>query len=146
MAVELKDALASWMNCGTIGVAENVVAETTVDATFRIVEAVNQSIGLVNTTADLAPGVKSLTIQDAGNYAINMYTRFEGSNKEFEFSVFVNGIESAIKIKDKFSGSTAVAPTVPLPAGAVLDLRQRSVDGGTALLVHYCGISINRLT
>ena len=147
MAIAFKDAMKVWQSGGTIGVKENIVAEPTVDATFRVVEAINQAIGLNNATADLATGVKSLIKQnEAGDYVVDMYIRFEGSQKQFEFAVFVNGVETDIVINDKAQGSTAVAPCVSLPANAVLDLRQRSTDGGTVLIVHYCGLTVVRAT
>ncbi len=146
MAIEFKDALIGWMNCGTIGVVDNAVAEPTVDATFRIVEAFDTSSGLNNTVANLAAGVKTLATQDAGIFAADVFVKFEGSNKQFQFAVFINGVESNISIADKATENMSVAPTIELPAGAVLDLRQKTLDGGTVLTVNTAGIALQRLT
>ena len=135
---------SDWMNCGTIGTTGNVVAETTVDATFRTVEAFDTSSGLNNVTADLS--ASTITITDAGIYEVAMFLKFEGSNKQFEFSLFVDGVQSQLTLGDRATGSGSIAPIMPLTAGAVLDIRQRSTDGGTALTIYHGGISVSRQT
>ena len=134
--------MSEWMNCGTMGTADNEIAETTTDAGFRKIEAIDTSAGL-NLVAynDVE---KTLTIQDGGKYLVNMFIKFSGSAKIFEFCVFIDGAESLIKINDRAAENTHVSPVVDLPAGAVLDLRQRTLDGGTALTINTCGLSIAR--
>ena len=134
--------MSEWMNCGTMCVGDNTTPETETDAGFRKVEAINCGKGLNLVTYDDVE--KTLTLQDGGKYLVNMFIKFEGSAKIFEFAVFINGAESEIIINDRAAESTNVAPVIDIPAGAVLDLRQRTLDGGTTLTINTAGITVTR--
>jgi hypothetical protein len=135
--------MSEWQNCGTLGIAINTVAEPTVDATFRKISVFDESSGLNRVTVDLPNN--NMTVTDAGRYDVSMFVKFAGSNKNFEFAIFVNGIETQIKIDDKLQESTSVRAILDLPAGAIVDMRQRSTDGGITLTVYTAGITLSRL-
>lgn len=135
--------MSEWQNCGTVGVAINTVAEPVVDDTFRKLTVFDESSGLNNVTADLANN--NMTITDAGTYEVSMFVKFDGSSKNFEFSIFVDDVETQIKISDRKQENTSVVAIVQLAEGATLDIRQRSTDGGVSLTVYAAGITLSRL-
>ena len=121
------------MHCGTLGVTNNAIAETTVDNTFRKITAFNMAVGVhglsVNATDD------NVTIAADGTYQLVMTAKYDGSNKTFEISIFKNGIDVGFTVSDRAGGDSALSATVELEDGDVLDARQRSTDGGTTLTI-----------
>ena len=122
---------------------QNVTAEPTVDATFRVIEAFNATLGQNGLVIDTA--ANTITIAESGTYQFIGTTKFDGSNKNFEFQMFINGEPSGIIASDRGSGDTAMSATPTFVAGDVLDARQRSIDGGIALTIETMTLTIERL-
>ena len=140
--------IATWQRAGTMGVSANTTAETTVDATFRVVEASNVAMGLTSITADLGVA-KSMTLTTTATVTkikVDFFVQFDGSAKIFEFALFKGGVATPLVVSDKASENIAVSPILELPAGThVFDIRQRSVNGGTTLTVNHIGITFVRI-
>ena len=135
--------MSDWKHLGTLGVIQNVVAETTVDATFRKVEAFNTKLGENGMALDLVNN--TITIAETGTYQFIGTTKFEGSVKVFEFQLFIDGEPSGLIASDRGNGDAAVSGFLDLVAGEVIDVRQRSSDGGTALTIETMTVSLERM-
>lgn len=138
---------AAWQKCGTMGVPVNEVAETTVDDTFRVVEAINMSSGLNGITYDdVAKTLTFTTTEETTLMQIHLFAQYLGSPKTYEFAIYNNGAPTLLVVSDKAVPGIGVAPILEFPAGThVLDIRQRSSDGGTVLTINHIGLSLNRL-
>lgn len=141
--IEIKD----WQSCGTMACIQNAVAEPTVDATFRRIEAFNQSLGANNLDIDLVDNTITFpTLPVYNRFSIVGTAKFIGSNKTFELGMFMNGVQGTMVISDKGSGDATLSGTLEnIPSGAVLEARQRSTDGGISLVVESMTITIERL-
>ena len=139
--------IEDWQICGTMGTKNNTTAETTVDATFRVVEAINISMGLNNISYDdIAKTLTFTTTATLTKLLTSMYVSFEGSTKIFEFALFNNGIETPLVVNDRAGESLSVTPILELPAGThTFDVRQRSIDGGVNLTINHIGITFARI-
>ncbi len=140
--------ISTWQICGTMGTKDNTTAETTVDATFRVVEAIDVASGLNNIAYDnVANTLTMTTTATLSKFHVDLFVQFAGSNKIFEFAMFKDGVVTELIVNDKASENISVAPILELPAGThVFDLRQRSTDGGTALTVNHIGLTFMRAT
>ena len=138
--------MSQWQICGTMGTKDNVTTETTVDATFRVVEAIDISMGLNNISYDdVAKTLTFTTTATLTKFLTSMYVSFEGSAKIFEFALYKNGVVTPLVINDRASEALSVAPILELPAGThVFDIRQRSTNGGTTLTINHIGITFVR--
>jgi hypothetical protein len=135
--------MSDWKHLGTLACIQNVTGETTVDATFRKIEAFNTKLGENGLSLDLV--ANTITIAADGTYQFIGTTKFLGSVKTFEFQLFKNGIASGIIASDRTSGDAAVSGFVDLVAGDVLDARQRSSDGGTSLTIETMTVALERM-
>ena len=135
--------MSEWKHCGTMACIQNAVAETTVDATFRKIEAFNVILGVNG--LDINITTNQITIAKTGTYQFIGTTKFEGSNKNFEFQMFVNGNPSGIIASDRLSGDTVMSATPTFQAGDIIDARQRSTDGGIALTIETMTLTLERL-
>ena len=135
--------MSEWKHCGTMACVQNVTPETTTDLTFRVIEAFNTVLGVngltINTTSN------TITIAESGTYQFIGTTKFDGSQKNFEFQLFINGIASGIIASDKGSGDTAISATPTFVAGDVLDARQRTTDGGLTMTIETMTLTLERL-
>jgi len=135
--------MSEWKHCGTMACIQNTTAEDTVDATFRVIEVFNSILGVNGLTIDT--DANTITIAESGTYQFIGTTKFDGSNKNFEFQMFINGNPSGIIAADRGSGDTAMSATPTFTSGDVIDARQRSTDGGTALTIETMTLTIERL-
>ncbi len=137
-------SMTSWSRSGTLLVANNAVAETTVGATFNKIEAFDTESGVNNLTVSTANN--NITVDVDGMFILYLGALFESSNKVFEIFIFLNGVETTIGFEDKGDGEGNGMVTVSLSAGDIIDMRQRSTDGGTALTVVSANITLARLS
>ena len=131
------------MHCGTLGVNLNTTAEPTVDDTFRKITAFDTSVGVHGLSVSAVDD--NMTIATDGTYHIIMTSKYDGSNKNFEISIFKNNTNVGFTVSGRSGGDSALSATVELEAGDIIDARQRSTDGGVALTVTSMTISIQRL-
>lgn len=136
-------SIQDWQQCGTLGVTGNIVAETTVDATFRKIGAFDTTSGVHGLS--ISHTANTITVNVAGTYSFVGTGKFDGSNKTFEIALFINGVDVGFKMSDRASGDAALSSTLDLAAGTVLDARQRSTDGGTALTIVSMTMTMERL-
>jgi len=136
-----------WQICGTMGVPVNLIPETTVDDTFRVIETINMSVALNNATYDDVE--KTLTFEttkESTLMQIHLFVQYLGSPKTYEFSIYDNGEPTLLVVSDKAVPGISVAPMLEFAAGIhVLDIRQRSSDGGSTLTINHVGLSILRI-
>ena len=120
-----------------ITVTDNATAETTVDATARVIAAWDT----VTPVADCTASGSVVTVgADGGDYAVFASGVFNGSiAKKYRIAVYIGGVESDLVAEIKI-GAAATDPSsvslsgiVTLAGAAVIDLRQSATDGGTAL-------------
>lgn len=136
-------SMKEWKHCGTLAVIQNATGEAIVDATFRTIEAFNAKLGENGLIID--PVANTITIVESGTYQFIGTTKFAGSNKNFEFQLFVNGEASGIIASDRGSGDAALAATPTFVAGDVIEARQRTTDGGLTLVIETMTLTIERL-
>ena len=136
-------SIGDWMQCGTLGVTLNTTPETTVDSTFRIIEAFSAVVGVHGLS--MSHEDNNITINTSGTYQIVSTSKFDGSNKTFEISLFKNGVDGGFTVSDRANGDSALSATLELVAGDVIDARQRSTDGGIALTITSMTITLERL-
>lgn len=136
-------SIQDWQHCGTLGVTLNSTPETTVDATFRKIEAFTVASGVHGLGVSTVDN--NITINATGTYQLITTSKFDGSNKNFEISIFKNGVDVGFTVTDRASGDSALSVTVDLVDGDILDARQRSTDGGTALTINSMTITLERL-
>jgi len=137
--------MSEWQICGTMGTKDNTTAETTVDATFRVVEAIDTLMGLNNITGNLTNNTLTIVTTEALKLHTDLFVQFEGSAKIFEFALFKDGVITQLVVNDKASENISVAPILEIPAGThVFDVRQRSTDGGTTLTINHIGLTFLR--
>ncbi len=75
--------IAAWQICGTMGTKDNTTAETTVDATFRKVEAIDISAGLNNIAYDdIAKTLTLTTTATLTKLHVDFFVQFAGSNNQ----------------------------------------------------------------
>jgi len=135
--------MEAYKDFGTMSVVDNSTAETTVDSTFRKIAnftasgAVNKMT--VNTTEN------EITIATKGTYLFIGNAKFDGSSKTFELAIFKNDVDTGLGMVDRADGTSGGSTTIALEANDVIDARQKSTDGGTALTIVSMSITLVRL-
>ncbi len=136
--------IEEWMSCGAMYTHANVESETTVDDTFRVIEAFDSLLGVHNLDMDIGTNTVSPVI--TGTFDISCSLDFEGSKKQFEIYVFKNNVQTVVGTIDKGTGTLSFAYTVDVVAGDTFDIRQRSTNGGVALTISDATFKFVRLT
>lgn len=130
-------------NCASMMNTSNAVAETTVGATYNKVTAFNavslQNVAVASTVDN------TITIKDGGIYRFDFDTKSDGLAKTFVYAIFVNGVESVLNFTDNAVGHASGNGLLELPAGAVIDVRQKSTDLGTSLTIKQIYLTVERL-
>ena len=143
--------IATWNNYGGLYVEDGSTAETTVDATPRIVEAFTTAMS-TGSEATSSTTAGTVTITDAGDYRVDTQFSFSGSlSKTYEVEVYVDGVGTGIKCERLLGtggdvGSASVSGIVSLTAGQVVSLYQSSTDGGTTITISNAQLVVNGLS
>lgn len=137
--------IKNWANYACIGTCSNAVAEPVVSDTFTIIQAFDNISVANNVTVSLDN--KNMQVADGGDYSVSISLRVNSASKTFIYAIFINGVESILAPTDKSEGHVSVPNAIiTLQAGDVVDIRQRSTDGGTYLLVTSATFSLVRLS
>lgn len=136
--------MSAYKALGCMGTCGNITAEPTVDNTYRKITAIDTVAAERNCTVSIeSNNIAGLPV---GDYSVDMSIHAEGSQRIFEYRVFVNDTETLLTHSDKGEGHTTLQGALWLPENATVDVRQRSLDGGTALTINSMSLRLVRET
>ena len=143
-------ALATWKQRGTLYVTGNTTGESTVDATPRLIAALDTSGPAEGLTVDTAGS--QITIDEAGDYLVIGSISFSGTlSKIFNVAIYKNTSTTGYALERKLGtggdvGSAMVSGIVTCAALDDISLYQSSTDGGTAFTATDAQLSVVRLS
>ncbi len=136
--------MTEWQQCATLLAHHNTTPETTVDDTFRVIEVFDTVSGVLNIIPSIEDG--TITIPKPGTYSISVQMVYEGNNKNFEMYIFKDGVQTQLGSEDRGGGDIGFNINVHFPEeNTVIDIRQRSTNGGDSLVIDNAAISVRRL-
>ena len=143
-------ALATWKQRGTLYVTGNTTGESTVDATPRLIAALDTSGPAEGLTVDTAGS--QITIDEAGDYLVIGSISFSGTlSKIFNVAIYKNTSTTGYALERKLGvggdvGSAIVSGIVTCAALDDISLYQSSTDGGTVFTATDAQLSVIRLS
>ena len=143
-------ALATWKQRGTLYVTGNTTGESTVDATPRLIAALDTSGPAEGLTVDTAGS--QITIDEAGDYLVIGSISFSGTlSKIFNVAIYKNTSTTGYALERKLGtggdvGSAIVSGIVTCAALDDISLYQSSTDGGTVFTATDAQLSVVRLS
>ena len=143
-------ALATWKQRGTLYVTGNTTGESTVDATPRLIAALDTSGPAEGLTVDTAGS--QITIDEAGDYLVIGSISFSGTlSKIFNVAIYKNTSATGYALERKLGvggdvGSATVSGIVTCAAADDISLYQSSTDGGTVFTATDAQLSVVRLS